>query len=191
MATLDATHSTTPLNLQLDNGGNTVYGSAFNDKVIGGSGADYLNGGAGNDKLYGGAGNDVISGGDGNDVLWGGAGLDRMNGGAGNDTFVIKVGDLDSTLSPYVSQKTIGDFQGAAGWAAGANDLLLLTGFGAGSTLSLISTSQYYIPPASSPNAVLYYYDLHDSATNHDYTIAIVSLNGKALSATAGDIKWG
>lgn len=189
MAYIDATHSTTALDLKLADGGNTVYGSTYDDKIVGGTGADYINGGAGNDKIYSGAGNDVISGGAGNDVLWSGSGLDRMNGGAGNDTFMIKVTDLDHTLSSSVSQKTIGDFQGAQVWASGNNDLLLFHGFGAGSTLTVIGTSENYVAPASSPDAVLYYYDLHDAATGYDYTIAIVSLNGKTLAA-GSDIKW-
>lgn len=190
MATINATYSTTPLDVKLDDSGNTVYGSAYGDTVVGGAGVDLLNGGAGDDKLYGGAGNDSLSGGAGNDTLWGGSGIDRMAGGAGNDTFLIKIGDLDSTLSTSVTQKTIVDFQGAATWVSGANDLLLLAGFSAGSTLTVAATSAHYTPPLSSPNAVLYYYDLHDAASGHDYTIGIVSLNGSALSSAAGDIKW-
>ncbi|WCT77145.1 calcium-binding protein [Novosphingobium humi] len=190
MATINATYSTTPLNVTLGDSGNTVYGSAYGDTVVGGAGADFLNGGAGDDKLYGGAGDDSLSGGAGNDTLWGGSGIDRMAGGAGNDTFLIKAGDLDSSLSAATTQKTIVDFQGASTWVSGANDLLLLAGFGTGSTLTVMGTSDHYTPPASSPNAVLYYYDLHDAATGHDYTIGIVSLNGNALSTAAGDIKW-
>lgn len=190
MATINATYSTTPLNVTLDDSGNTVYGSAYGDFVVGGAGADFLNGGAGDDKLYGGAGNDSLSGGAGSDTLWGGTGIDRMAGGAGNDTFLIKASDLDSSLSLATTQKLIVDFQGASTWVADNNDLLLLAGFGAGSTLTVTGTSSHYTPPASSPNAVLYYYDLHDAATGNDYTVGIVSLNGSALSAASGDIKW-
>jgi Ca2+-binding RTX toxin-like protein len=190
MTTINETYSPTGVNLTLDNSGTTVYGSAFDDKVVGGSAADFINGGAGNDTLYGGGGNDALSGGAGNDTLWGGTGIDRLAGGAGNDTFIVKVGDLDSSLSLATTQKLIVDFQGASTWVAGNNDLLLLAGFGAGSTLTQVAVSSHYTPPAASPNAVLYYYDLHDAATGSDYTIGIVSLNGSVLSASAGDIKW-
>jgi len=190
MTTINATYSPTPLNVTLDNGGNTVYGSSYGDTIVGGTGIDLLNGGAGDDKLYSGGGNDSLSGGAGNDTLWGGAGIDRMAGGTGNDTFLIKSADLDASLSGSVTQKLIVDFQGAATWVAGNNDLLLLTGFGAGSTLTVTGTSAHYVAPSSSPDAVLYYYDLHDAATGNDYTIGIVSLNGHTLSAASGDIKW-
>jgi Ca2+-binding RTX toxin-like protein len=190
MATYNYNYSASGVTQTLDDSGNTVYGSPYGDTFVGGNGVDLLNGGAGDDKLYGGAGNDSLSGGAGNDTLWGGTGNDRMAGGAGNDTFLIKATDLDSSLSGAVTQKLIVDFQGASTWVAGNNDLLLLTGFGAGSTLTITGTSSHYVAPAASPAAVLYYYDLHDAATGHDYTIGIVSLNGQALSSSSGDIKW-
>lgn len=190
MATYNYTYSTSAVTQTLDNSGNTVYGSAYGDTFIGGTGNDYLLGGAGDDKLYGGAGNDRLDGGAGNDTLWGGSGIDRMSGGAGNDTFLIKAADLDASLSGATTQKLITDFQGAATWVSGNNDLLLLTGFGAGSTLTVTGTSAHYTAPTTSPDAVLYYYNLHDAATGHDYTIGIVSLNGQALSSASGDIKW-
>lgn len=163
MATYNYTYSTSAVTQTLDNSGNTVYGSAYGDTFIGGTGNDYLLGGAGDDKLY---------------------------GGAGNDTFLIKAADLDASLSGATTQKLITDFQGAATWVSGNNDLLLLTGFGAGSTLTVTGTSTHYTAPTASPDAVLYYYNLHDAATGHDYTIGIVSLNGQALSSASGDIKW-
>ena len=71
-----------------------VYGSAFNDTLIGSAGAnmmvggdgnDTISGGKGDDTLWGSAGADVLDGGDGDDYLVGGAGDDVIKGGAGWD----------------------------------------------------------------------------------------------------------
>jgi Ca2+-binding RTX toxin-like protein len=63
----------------------SVLGSAYNDKITGGAGADILEGAAGNDSILGNIGNDVLDGGAGNDTMNGGAGIDWINGGVGND----------------------------------------------------------------------------------------------------------
>ncbi len=71
-----------------------VYGSAYNDTLIGDAkdnmlvgdaGNDTISGGKGNDTLWGDAGNDVLDGGDGDDYMVGGEGDDVIKGGAGND----------------------------------------------------------------------------------------------------------
>ncbi|WP_419252075.1 calcium-binding protein [Caulobacter sp. ErkDOM-YI] len=62
-----------------------VYGSAFNDVLIGNAGPNALVGGAGADALSGGAGDDFLQGGAGNDTL---------DGGAGDD--IASFADLDS-----------------------------------------------------------------------------------------------
>ncbi len=51
-----------------------VYGSAFNDTIIGNTGIN---------RLVGDAGNDILNGGDGNDILVGGTGADTLIGGDG------------------------------------------------------------------------------------------------------------
>ncbi len=56
-------------------------GSAFDDTIKGGSGAETLEGGEGNDWLEGGFGNDRLIGGRGIDTLLGGAGADTLDGG--------------------------------------------------------------------------------------------------------------
>jgi Ca2+-binding RTX toxin-like protein len=65
-----------------------VFGSNFNDTLIGTSGANQLHGQDGNDVIKGGGGNDFLDGGNGNDILvstiWDACTLD---GGAGDDTF--------------------------------------------------------------------------------------------------------
>ncbi len=56
-----------------------LYGSAFNDTLIGDAGVNYLSGGAGDDQLVGGAGDDHLSGGAGNDWIEGGEGWDVVS----------------------------------------------------------------------------------------------------------------
>jgi Ca2+-binding RTX toxin-like protein len=63
-----------------------VYGSNFEDSLIGSAGPDSFYGYAGSDKLFGNAGADELYGDEGDDSLSGGAGDDRLDGGAGNDT---------------------------------------------------------------------------------------------------------
>ena len=77
-----------------------LYGSQFDDQLIGDGadnllvglgGADLLSGGAGNDRLIGGAGADILSGGAGNDTLVGQGGADvymLSDGNVGTDRLV-------------------------------------------------------------------------------------------------------
>lgn len=57
---INATASTTAMNL---------YGGGGNDTITGGAGADVISGGSGNDLISGGAGNDVLIGGTGADMF--------------------------------------------------------------------------------------------------------------------------
>jgi len=57
-------------------------GTAHNDYLIGGDGADNLAGQGGDDGLFGNDGNDQLSGGDGDDDIFGGVGDDLLEGGA-------------------------------------------------------------------------------------------------------------
>jgi Ca2+-binding RTX toxin-like protein len=80
-----------------------VYGSAFNDTLLGfdfaglsgdiftniffgGGGQDYIDAGGANDELFGGIGNDTLLAGTGDDVASGGDGNDSINAGDGNDS---------------------------------------------------------------------------------------------------------
>jgi Ca2+-binding RTX toxin-like protein len=56
--------------------------SAFNDFLVGGSGADTFNGLAGNDTITGNAGNDT---------LIGGLGIDSLIGGTGDDAYTVEL----------------------------------------------------------------------------------------------------
>gem|GEM_PF-2921650 len=73
----------------------TLFGSEFNDVLIGGSGADVLHGGVGNDSLFGGGGNDTLGGSNGSDTLRGGAGADSLDGGPDNDFLYGQGGSRD------------------------------------------------------------------------------------------------
>ena len=68
-------------------GGQTITGTAGDDRLTGTEGDDSIAGLAGNDSLSGLGSNDTLDGGDGNDELNGGDGNDSMVGGAGNDLF--------------------------------------------------------------------------------------------------------
>ena len=103
------TVATTAVTLDLDTGGTGgeaagdsftsiewVFGSVFNDDIMGDGGNnrlegrdgdDILDGASGNDRLLGGDGNDTIFGGDGVDTIFGQDGDDTLFGGAGNDFF--------------------------------------------------------------------------------------------------------
>jgi Tol biopolymer transport system component/Ca2+-binding RTX toxin-like protein len=78
-----------------ENGHDTVAGSVFGDRIIGGGGNDELHGDRGDDALDGGDDSDVVFGGPGNDslrerrfgfdTLFGGPGDDSLAGGRAND----------------------------------------------------------------------------------------------------------
>jgi len=63
-----------------------LYGSAFNDGLIGNFAGNDLHGLAGDDFLSGGGGTDCLYGEEGNDFLEGGSGADVLDGGTGVDT---------------------------------------------------------------------------------------------------------
>jgi Ca2+-binding RTX toxin-like protein len=70
-------------------GDDTIYGSDFDDYLLGFTGNDTIYGNAGNDTLEGGRGTDTLEGGSGNDTLDGGQGVDHMTGGLGDDIFIV------------------------------------------------------------------------------------------------------
>jgi Ca2+-binding RTX toxin-like protein len=67
-----------------------LFGSKFNDKLIGDSKDNTLNGQDGNDTLKGGGGADTLIGGNGNDILEINGTNDTVDGGADIDTLVMK-----------------------------------------------------------------------------------------------------
>lgn len=77
-------------------GDDKVYGTSYNDVIVGGYDNDTLSGGSGDDSLWGQQGSDSLIGGGGNDVLHGGssdANRDILDGGLGNDTLYGGPGD--------------------------------------------------------------------------------------------------
>ncbi|HEY0646715.1 calcium-binding protein, partial [Phenylobacterium sp.] len=79
----------------------------------------------GANSLSGLAGVDIISGYAGADTLRGGTGADKLSGGSGADRFVFAKGEA--------AGDRITDF--------GADDLIQLTGYGAGSTITRVAGS--------------------------------------------------
>ncbi|MBL9051711.1 MAG: hypothetical protein JNK19_16485, partial [Tabrizicola sp.] len=62
-----------------------IYGSIFEDTLIGNAENNRIEGNDGNDRLTGRAGNDTLMGGGSNDWLYGGVGADVLDGGIGRD----------------------------------------------------------------------------------------------------------
>lgn len=96
-----------------------LYGSAFNDTLVGNAGDnvlmgwdgnDIISGGKGEDTLWGSAGNDTLDGGDGDDWLVGGAGDDVIKGGAGADwsSYEDATAGVTVDLTKTTAQDTIG-----------------------------------------------------------------------------------
>ena len=96
-----------------------LYGSAFNDTLIGNDadnvligwdGNDIISGGKGEDTLWGSAGNDTLDGGEGDDWLVGGAGDDVIKGGAGADwsSYEDATAGVTVDLTKTTAQDTIG-----------------------------------------------------------------------------------
>lgn len=91
-----------------------IFGMAGNDLIYGSADNDYLAGGMGNDTLFGGNGNDTLIGEGGDDILRGGGGNDSMQGGVGHDS--LYGGDGDDTL--------FGDAGNDRLWGNRGNDVL-------------------------------------------------------------------
>jgi Ca2+-binding RTX toxin-like protein len=107
-----------------------VYGSNFDDLIIGNTVENVIFGRAGNDRLIGNDGNDILHGGFGNDTIDGQQGNDQINGGLGDDT--LNGGDHDDTFS-----YTIGDGADTIDGGLGI-DTLNVTGTNADDTLNVI-----------------------------------------------------
>jgi Ca2+-binding RTX toxin-like protein len=71
----------------------SINGSDFADRLIGGITSNFLSGGNGDDVLKSKGGGDTLEGGAGNDSITGGAGVDTISGGTGGDTASGSAGD--------------------------------------------------------------------------------------------------
>ena len=67
---------------------NYLVGRSGDDSLYGLGGNDTFNGGIGADKLFGGSQSDELFGNSGNDILRGEGGIDVLNGGTGNDLLI-------------------------------------------------------------------------------------------------------
>jgi len=107
----------------------TIWGSFFDDTLIGNhaanglfgnEGTDDIDGGGGDDFLRGGAGDDLIEGRQGNDKLFGDAGADSLVGGPGNDT--IFGGEGDDILTGFTEDDVLEGGMGADAIHGGSAD---------------------------------------------------------------------
>ena len=89
-----------------------VFGSNFNDSLIGDAGVNVLRGFGGNDSLIGGDGNDTLDGGDGNDTIIAGSGNDTLTGGAGDDTLRTGTGNDSASGGEGIDTVQLGDWDG-------------------------------------------------------------------------------
>ncbi len=103
-----------------------VWGSMFDDTLIGDSSANELSGSNGNDTLLGGSGNDVLDG---------GLGQDTLTGGADADTFRFFGPTTLGEAPDYVM-----DFSQADGDII---DLHMIDGFGGGETFNFLGTADF------------------------------------------------
>jgi Ca2+-binding RTX toxin-like protein len=153
-----------------------LYGSAFNDTLIGNAGVNYLSGGAGDDRLEGGAGDDHLEGGLGNDTIIGGDGWDAVSyddapsarfvslvGNIGNDVWGsphsgVDVDQLESIEAVYGSR--FGDYlQG--NWYDN-----VLIGQDGNDTIEALDGDDYVEGGAGDDRIVSYYYE--NGFKNHD-----------------------
>ena len=82
---------------------NKIYGSKFNDKLLGDDGDDMIYGGRGDDKIKGGAGDDLIHGGSWKKKS------NKVWGNSGRDTFVIDDGAYGTFIQDFdVTEDRIG-----------------------------------------------------------------------------------
>ncbi|MDA8708860.1 calcium-binding protein [Hellea sp.] len=103
-------------------GEDQIFGQGGNDRILGGDGGDTIFGGDGVDTIFGQGGNDSLNGGNGNDFFFGSEGGDSIRGGSGFDT----VSYLASTSGVTVSLSG----GGTAGDAAGDSYLSIERVFG-------------------------------------------------------------
>jgi Ca2+-binding RTX toxin-like protein len=99
-----------------DDGGDTIFGSNYNDVIQGNGGEDDIDGNAGDDIIRGGKANDEIDGdtgkdwirGDkGEDIIDGGWGADELEGGKGDDIFAFYAGGGNATWMPNLTEANL------------------------------------------------------------------------------------
>lgn len=123
----------------INNRGNAIIGSAFNDTITGSSDGDKLVGGGGNDSIVGGEGNDSIAMDAGNDTVSGGAGADSFFYPGGAAAGAVRIADFvpadDTTVLPAALGFATGALALAAVQQVGADAVL---SFGAGQSITFV-----------------------------------------------------
>ncbi|MGB7268768.1 MAG: calcium-binding protein [Albidovulum sp.] len=109
-------------------GGDTLAGTADDDRLSGAGGNDIIAGYAGDDRLFGGAGHDDISGDAGDDLLDGGDGDDTIVGGNDSDSLIGGAGD--DSLAGQMGHDSILGGDGDDALIGGAGDDTLAGGAG-------------------------------------------------------------
>jgi hypothetical protein len=115
------------------------------------------------------------------------SGNPTFQGGAGQDGFIIQAGALAQSsglTNGVAADAVIYGFANAGHWTASNNDFVALTGFGAGSKM----TFAHYGHVNGADDHTLQFYTVHDTATIHDYTLFVRSLDGQLLAA--GDFNF-
>jgi Ca2+-binding RTX toxin-like protein len=122
----------------------TLSGGAYNDTLLGDSGANGLSGQGGDDILDGRGGDDSISGDAGNDVIHGGDGADNLVGGSGDDFVYGDAGDDYMWISTENTAYPVGNdfFDGGSGV-----DTLHVAFATSGMTINLGITERQQIAP--------------------------------------------
>ena len=105
LTALNASLGKIRLELNGNNGSDTITGSLGNDVITGGNDVDVINGSAGNDSILGQDGDDLLNGGLGNDTIDGGNGADFLTGQEGNDN-LLGGNDAD-TLKGFAGNDTL------------------------------------------------------------------------------------
>ena len=107
----------------------SLFGSVFNDTLIGDSGNNNLYGSDGDDTIFSSGGADFINGGAGNDSIYGAAGGQTVVGGSGNDDFVIY--DLGTTIVENADEGLDTAWVGVSSYVVAANvEIIRLTATG-------------------------------------------------------------
>ncbi|MFV0513768.1 MAG: beta strand repeat-containing protein [Jhaorihella sp.] len=101
--------------------GDTINGSAGDNRLRGFGGNDILNGLAGADILLGGDGNDAINGGGGDDEIWGEAGNDTIDGAAGVD--LVRYRNSTSAVNVDLTAGTASDGLGGTDSLSGVENV--------------------------------------------------------------------
>ncbi len=105
LTALNASLGKIRLEMNGNNGSDTITGSLGNDVLTGGNDVDVINGSSGNDSILGLDGDDLLNGGLGNDTIDGGNGADFLTGQEGDDN--LRGGNDADTLKGFAGNDTL------------------------------------------------------------------------------------